>query len=158
MICFQVKRFDIHFQRETEVISSRLNLSFVHMNASVHHGLVLHLRRTDSIFSWSESNPSRELIVLARKWEKTYLRRLMADRTGICKALLSTLLLNSVDGRDWTNVGFQLTNSIEQCRQEQHNKRMECCYSLSKCERILLDEQFSILTWHRANDSWSVVA
>ncbi|KAI6171189.1 protein of unknown function DUF23 domain-containing protein [Aphelenchoides bicaudatus] len=81
----RVKRFDIHFQRETEEISQTSSLTYSHLNASVHNGMVLHLRRTDSIFSWTGSKMSRELVMLANRMERNYLRRLAADQTGLCE-------------------------------------------------------------------------
>jgi hypothetical protein len=82
----RVKRFDIHFQRETEFIYPHLNISFVHLDVSLHHGLVLHLRRSDdAIFSWSGSIQSRELWMLANRLERNFLRRLQGNYTSLCK-------------------------------------------------------------------------
>ncbi|KAI6219121.1 protein of unknown function DUF23 domain-containing protein [Aphelenchoides besseyi] len=130
---FQVKRFDIHMRRETELIDGT-NSSYVHLNVSVHDALVLHFRRVNSsIFLWQESELSSELESWAHRLERNYLRRLDVDRTGVGS------------GDD------------ERCRKEQYEKKMERCYSLLPCEWAVKSEFMGHLEWYTAPNTWGVI-
>ncbi|KAI6243283.1 protein of unknown function DUF23 domain-containing protein [Aphelenchoides fujianensis] len=142
----RVKRFDIHVRREAEAVPGRPNETFVHLNVSVHDGLVLHFRRVDSdVFLWQESAYTTELEAMSQRLERNFLRRLQADRKGL------------MDTRPWPNVGAQMLALMEKCRNEQYERKMERCYSLQPCDWEVRRAFAGRLDWFVARNTWAVI-